>query len=210
MIQGKFGLAVGGSLITVQARILAPPAIQYKDERNKPKTINPMGGSWNLMKTRFHVCGNLGPWTYLLIRSDRRAPGTGYSVGEVQETVKDFSGYLQNAAGINSGGLIQNKAGLEIHMEDGQDQSNDNKIQQAFRMYHSSPNRPKFVLVVLPYNDKAIYDSVKTTADTKAGIQTVCVLGPKFLKRNPQYYGKSSHAVSALDLADNIYKVTSQ
>lgn len=103
-----------------------------------------------------------------------------------------FKDFLTNS-GINAGNFIQ-KTPLIIHLIDGEERANDNEIKRNFRLLYDAKNRPSFVLVILPYNDVAIYNSVKTVADTKAGIHTVCVVGSKFMekKRQEQYFGNVS------------------
>jgi hypothetical protein len=55
---------------------------------------------------------------------------------------------------------------------------------QKFRLTHDVKQgpRPRFVLCILPINNVALYNSIKSVADTKAGIYTVCVVGSKFMK----------------------------
>jgi eukaryotic translation initiation factor 2C len=59
---------------------------------------------------------------------------------------------------------------------------------------HASASKPNFILVILPYNDVAIYNNIKALADTKHGMHIVCVVAQKFLKeqRQDQYYGNIS------------------
>lgn len=104
-------------------------------------------------------------------------------------SLKDF---LTNS-GINATNFIQ-KSPLTVYLKDGEDSANDNEIKKTFRLLYDSETRPRVVLVILPFNDVAIYNSIKTVADTKAGIHTVCVVGSKFMKRErqEQYFGNIS------------------
>ena len=143
---------------------------------------------------KFHTGSNLGPWTYILFKSDRQTRDY-FGEGDVRQTVMNFKQFLVNS-GINSGGFIQQPPPPIINLRDGEESSNDAVIKDIFRRMFSiaGPNKPRFVLCVLPYNDVAIYNSIKTTADTKAGIHTVCVIGNKFMKeqRQEQYFGNIS------------------
>jgi eukaryotic translation initiation factor 2C len=47
---------------------------------------------------------------------------------------------------------------------------------------YDATTQPRFVLVLLLFNNIAIYNSIKTVVDTEAGIHIVCVVGSKFVK----------------------------
>lgn len=181
----RFGLTIGQSLLTVAARVLAPPPIKYRDARGGQTTVVPSTGSWNMAKIKFHTGSNLGPWTYIAFRSSREwSPG----VQELQPEVEKFQQFLFTS-GVNAEGLIQQPLPPDIFLVDGQETDNDSKIKNIIRaMYEAKKGpRPKFILCVLPYNDVAIYNSIKNIADTKAGIHTVCVVGKKFMKDKGQF-----------------------
>jgi eukaryotic translation initiation factor 2C len=97
-------------------------------------------------------------------------------------------------SGINAGGLIPD--GPVINLQDGHEAENDAEIKSIFRRLHEAARRPKprFVLCILPFNDVAIYNSIKSVADLKAGIHTVCCVGSKIMKeqRQDQYFGNVS------------------
>lgn len=190
----RFGLAVGDSLITVAARVLPAPQIKYKNLQNKETSLMPRGGTWNMANVRFHTASNIGPWTYIWFKSTR---GRDYFGDEdLRRTVMSFKDFL-NKAGINANGFIQAPPPAVIDLVDGQEGANDAKITGIFRKMFTAAApivRPRFVLCILPFNDVAIYNSIKTVADTKAGIHTVCVVAQKFMKemRQDQYFGNIS------------------
>jgi eukaryotic translation initiation factor 2C len=142
---------------------------------------------------QFHTGSNLGQWTYIVLKSSRHTRDW-FGEADIQQTVVRFKQFLTNS-GINAGGLILPPPPT-VNLFDGDEGGNDAAIKTVFRqMYDSQRNpRPRFVLVVLPYNDVAIYNSIKTVADTKAGMHTVCMVGSKFMKeqRQEQYFGNVS------------------
>lgn len=139
---------------------------------------------------KFQTGSNLGPWTYLYFRSNRSRDR--FDENDVRETVTRFRDFL-GRSGVNAGGLVLPPPPT-IDLIDGQENANDQKIRDIFRLLFNTNPRPRFVLCVLPFNDVAIYNSIKTVADTKAGIHTVCVVGQKFMKeqRQDQYFGNIS------------------
>lgn len=187
----QFGMQVGTSLLTVEARVLQAPQIGYRDLRSKEMTLAPRFGSWNMANIKFHTGSNLGVWTYIWFRSDRSRDYFGEA--DVQSTVQKFAQFMSQS-GINTGGLIPD--GPMVTLVDGLEGKNDSEIKNIFRRMHDAVKRPKprFVLCVLPFNDVAIYNSIKSIADQKAGIHTVCVVGSKFMKeqRQDQYFGNVS------------------
>jgi eukaryotic translation initiation factor 2C len=67
----QFGMQVGTSLLTVEARVLPSPPIGYRNAQSKETTLIPRFGSWNMANIKFHTGSNLGVWTYIWFRSDR-------------------------------------------------------------------------------------------------------------------------------------------
>ncbi|RDL39578.1 Ribonuclease H-like protein [Venustampulla echinocandica] len=184
----RFDIAVGASLVTISARVLAAPAIKYKDRGSKMITVAPRFGSWNMANASFHTAGNLGPWTCCVFRSNR---GRDFGLSDVQQTVLNFKAFLIKA-GINASQFIAPPP--EVRLRDGFERENHEIIKNVFRSIYLSSQKPRFVLCILPFNDVAIYNSIKTVADTKAGFHTVCVVGSKLMKeqRQDQYFGNVS------------------
>jgi len=155
--------------------------------------VNPRGGSWNMANIKFHTGSNLGPWTYIYFRSNRSRNQFGEA--DLKNTVLKFRDFLTRS-GVNAGGFISQPPPPTIPLVDGQEAVNDEEIKKIFRLMYDAKHgpRPRFVLCVLPFNDVAIYNSIKNVADTKAGIHTVCVVGNKFMKENrqDQYFGNIS------------------
>jgi len=110
-------------------------------------------------------------------------------------TVMRFRDFLIRS-GIGANDFIRQPPPPEIILNDGQEVANDTKIKNIVQAMYAAKNgpRPRFILCILPYNDAAIYNSIKNYADTKAGINTVCVVGSKFMKeqRQDQYFGNVS------------------
>ena len=188
----RFDLAVGNSLVTVAARVLNAPNVKYRNAQAKETSVIPRFGSWNMANIKFHTGSNLGPWTYIVFRSNR---GFSFGVREVAPMVQNFQRFLHNS-GINSAGLINDPPPPEIQLYDGQEGQNHEAVKNIFRAMFEAKRgpRPKFVLCILPFNDVAIYNSIKTVGDTKAGIHTVCCVGSKIMKeqRQDQYFGNVS------------------
>ncbi|KAG4427462.1 hypothetical protein IFR05_017056, partial [Cadophora sp. M221] len=192
-ISGAFGIQVGSSLVTVDARVLIPPQIKYKKGKQET-TMTPRFGSWNMLNVQFHTGSNLGQWTYIHFQSNR-GRGDNFSETDLRTTVNGFRAFL-NKSGINADGFITAHPPPTVYLYDGENVRNDTIIRDIFRKFFlaAAPAKPRFVLCVLPYNDVALYNSIKTVGDTKAGIHTVCVVGSKFMKTNrqEQYFGNVS------------------
>ena len=97
------GIQVERGLITVAARILPPPALKYKDLKNKDMMVTPKFGSWNMANTRFHTASDIGSWTYLLLNSTGQGLPTQIMFIENVMKFKDFL----NRAGMNADGFIK-------------------------------------------------------------------------------------------------------
>lgn len=190
--QARFGVAIGSSLVTVAARQLQPPQIKYKNRASKDMVLTPKFGSWNMADIKFQTGSNIGAWTYIYFKSNRTHDR--FSERDLTQTVMRFKDFLNNS-GVNANGFIQTPPPPIINLQDGQEGFNHQTIDTIFsRMQNATTNKPRFVLCVIPFNDVAIYNSIKTVADTKTSIHTVCVVGQKFMKelRQEQYFGNIS------------------
>lgn len=78
-------------------------------------------------------------------------------------------------SGIRASEFIQEPHPPEVLLQDGKDDSNDGEIRTILKRMGGSKSKPNFLFVVLPFENKQIYDCVKTVADTDVGISTVCV-----------------------------------
>ncbi|KAJ8058470.1 hypothetical protein OCU04_012658 [Sclerotinia nivalis] len=184
----QFGVQVGNDLIIVQGRVLPPPTINYKNKQLRPMTTIPKDGSWNMRDTRFHTCGDLGPWTYMIVESTSCASSR-VDQQTVINTVDQFRRYLHNA-GIGVQGYMNMPAPSLKHIK-GNEAFTFTAVKDAFKKLTTSKNlpKPKFVLCILPINDVMLYNTIKRYADTIAGIHTVCVQYSKFVKGDAQYFG---------------------
>ncbi|RKF59552.1 Protein argonaute 5 [Erysiphe neolycopersici] len=181
-ILSKFGFEVGQSLISVNARVLQPPSVRYGGSGS----LAPRNGSWNMINVRFHTPAKIGPWTCIMFPTQGR---NDIDVSGMRTHVTAFQAQLQ-AAGVSAGELLApSPATCEVSPVDRE--GNDRRIKQVFKQIASRSPQPRVVLCILPRNDAAIYSSIKTAADTIAGIHTVCCVNNKFtkLQRQEQYFG---------------------
>lgn len=134
---------------------------------------------------RFNKPGQLKRWSFIAIR-DAEAGYKTYEMKEIQDAVKG----LTKALRLNGLDLKEQvyREGKEVSMKDSADKILDNWFKLA-------SNTLDLLLIVLPGKQKtepfnnSVYSYVKTLGDTKYGIHTICVMGDKFKKGNPQYFG---------------------
>ncbi|KAG4034145.1 hypothetical protein MFRU_003g01200 [Monilinia fructicola] len=183
----QFGVQVGNSLITVQGRVLPPPTINYKNQEQRAMKVTPRDGSWNMRETRFHTCGDLGPWTYMVVESNSRGGNLNHQI--VAEVFDKFHRQLISA-GIRANGYMGTPAPTFKHIE-GNEAATSDAVSKVFQMLSTSKKfpKPRFLLCILPVNDVMLYNTIKRFGDTRAGIHTVCVQYSKFKKADPQYFG---------------------
>lgn len=177
---GQFGLTVGQSLITVPARILKEPSVLYQK-----KTARVVNGSWNMADIKFNTPGKLKRWSYLALRDANGRMS--YSVPDLNSTIAQFT------AALRGNGVDLSQQTYSIGKEVVMQYPSDPALEQAFRQAQGA--NFDLLLVILPGTQKtdqfnqSVYSYVKTLGDTKAGIHTICVIGDKFCKNNPQYFG---------------------
>lgn len=165
-------------MVTVPGRILAPANVVYTGRK-----VVPRDGDWNMMGVKFSKGGNLGAWTYMHIAAS--AGDVNYSEsGQLGRDVKAFQSAL-TSYGMEAKGFIF--PGPTFRLENPNDRdSNDRNIKGWVKRMAENPKKPKFLLVILPYNEVGLYNSIKTAADITNGINTVCVVAGKFSKEKGQ------------------------
>jgi eukaryotic translation initiation factor 2C len=187
----KNGLNVLPGLITVQARVLPPPQVRYSGG----KMINTANGSWNLDKIQFHKGSKIGKWMYVWIRTRRDKPESSYDFNDATallKTVEKFINVLRiSGVSLTRENLLARRPIVDIASDPLAAANNNRLVLNCLESLWGSDNNtemPRFILVILPYNDAAIYGTIKTFCDIKAGVHTVCVVGSKFAGEQPGYF----------------------
>lgn len=150
------------------------------------KTANVVTGSWNMANSRFNTPGKLKGWSFLAIRNSKAGSKSDYDMNEIQTAVEGLTKMLR-LCGVN-GAEQKYTPGRELTLEDSKDPALNEEFAAAsgaFDLY----------LIVLPgfkktepFNEE-VYSYLKTLGDVNFGIPTICVLGSKFKKNDPQYFG---------------------
>ncbi|KAK4442952.1 ribonuclease H-like domain-containing protein [Podospora aff. communis PSN243] len=167
----RFGLSTTPNLITVPGRVLDEPKVIYKGN----KFAQVRFGSWNMVDVKFNSVGTLKRWSYLLIALPTHRDA--FDPASLTATVKEFAAGLA-ATGISAAPPFSGQR-LELsHAEDGR---LDQRIQTAAQSL-------ELLLIILPDAITPLYNRIKHCGDVKYGIHTVCTVGHKLAKRNPQYY----------------------
>lgn len=66
---------------------------------------------------------------------------------------------------------------------------NDMRIEATLKtLAPRDPTMEGLVLVILPIAHTLLYQRIKQAADVRVGVHTVCVVGSKFVKEQPQYF----------------------
>jgi hypothetical protein len=92
-----------------------------------------------------------------------------------------FKDFL-NRASINADGFIKTPPPLIISLRDREETVNYIIIDTMLVYIYASTSKPKFILVILLYNNVVIYNSIKALAQTKHGMYTIYIIVQKFLK----------------------------
>lgn len=180
-----FGIKVSANLLTVPGRILAPPVLQYRAQT----TCTPTNGAWNLDTRQlgqkpFRVAKKLGSWNTLVINSGNYdtipggVPGIKQNLELFRKTMVTYGlepDAVQEPLVISlAPGDLQNKNLTKIQGD----------VSTALRT--KLKGKPKFLFVILPNDNAALYDSIKFVCDCQLGIPNICSIGSKFSKEKGQ------------------------
>lgn len=179
-----FGIKVNINLLTVHGRILTAPTLQYRGN----VTTNPSNGAWNLDvrqlgKQPFRMPKPLGSWNTLIINSGNRETIYG-GLDAARSHLEEFKKALE-LYGLAPGPL-QRPGVVNINFNDLQNknfQAIKNSLVQALKGFQP---QPKFLFIILPSDNAALYDCIKQVCDVQLGIPNVCNIGSKFSKEKGQ------------------------
>ena len=161
-------------MITVPGRVLPEPRVKYKQDKSPPIR----GGSWNLQDARFNEGGTLRTWSYLAISF--RDQGEPVDQASLRSSVEKFHRALKEM-GMN---VAPPSQGSKVLLSGPEDASIENAIKNA----PGDPRHTRLLLVILPAANTILYNRIKHAGDVKFGVQTVCVVGSKFAKSQPQFF----------------------
>jgi eukaryotic translation initiation factor 2C len=176
----SFGVQMTPELITVQGRLLQSPPVKYRD--GKLGMAKP-DGSWNMINIKFAEGGKVDThkWTWLsLSMKGKHNPLKGEQLVNV---LKSFHAKMKEV-GVDVGNPTN---GLEYEL---MGPNLDAEIDTQLRRFVSRANvEIDLLIVILPYADTSIYNSIKRGCDIRYGLRHVCVTAAKFGRpENHQYF----------------------
>lgn len=131
-----------------------------------------------MQAVKFNQGGTLRNWTHLVISI--RGLANPRVIADPESAVAKFHKALQDM-GISAHAP---KAGSAIEIS-GPD---DIQIEAELKRITSGQSPASLVLIILQDVDTGLYNRVKHAGDVKVGVHTVCVVGTKFAKQQPQYF----------------------
>ncbi|KAK3945563.1 ribonuclease H-like domain-containing protein [Diplogelasinospora grovesii] len=166
----KFGITVDKELLTVTARELPPPLLNYL--RRKSTAISRpeiKDGGWLLRNEQVSQSGRpIAAWSYIHIQAAQHD-----NAEEVKRAVYSFVEFMESSMGVR----------IAKQGSPGKICSSKDALPAVFK---SLPANTQFVIVVLPDKQSATYNLVKQLGDVTYGIMTVCVQRDMVTKQQGQ------------------------
>ena len=166
-----------GQLLTVNGRLLSGAYIVYGR-----KTMQPKDAQWDMIDTTFSKGAQVKYWAWVLVKDGSEK--CSQNRGEVEKYVTEFKQAL-NQHGVSCPNPYK---GQELILRDAK--RPDEEIKKFFEGFTwDDAQAPRLLLVLLPSNSTAIYNSIKRAADISSGVQTVSYITSKLAKdRSIQYF----------------------
>ena len=161
-----FGLNLSQQMLTVPARVLRQPNVQYKTGAAMPRD-----GSWNMAGKMFVRGVTFPKWAIVEVA----ASITKETMFAMRDVFKEY--------GVTFGGM---PARFPIDARPSERDSLEEKLKQTFAKVANVAN---VVLFVLGWQDRWLYSRIKFLGDVVFGVHTVCCLDKKLSnERGQQMY----------------------
>ena len=170
-----FGVQLSNEMMTIPARVLEPPTIQYHPSSREP-IITPREGSWNLRDKKVVQPSVLQSWAMVCFGTPREMP---------QQKIDQFLRELIHTC-RDTGLIISNAHPPALY---GDPNGNvEATLQAAWQAAgESTQSYPQLILCVLPNAGVPLYAEIKRVADTVLGIATQCVQVKHTFQPKKQY-----------------------
>lgn len=173
-LMANFGFSINGELITVPGRVLPAPKVNYKNSAAEVRD-----GSWNMLRVKLNTAATLKTWTTVII-SEGGVRQEYPDQASLKPTMDKFFQALRQI-GIN---ITPPQPGPPAIMVNGS--ADFSKIDDVLKQIVAKGF--ELVFVVLPTDNTPAYDYLKTVADTKLGLHTICSVSSKLAKEQNQYF----------------------
>jgi eukaryotic translation initiation factor 2C len=170
----NFGISMNRELVTVPGRVLPQATITYKND-----TTRVDGGSWNMLRFKFNTSSTLRKWTTMIVHEEGRYIDYP-DQNSLTQTMELFSQALK-AIGVDYSRPEPGPPPITVNAPE-----DFPKIEKLLQQIAAKGYQ--LVFVVLPTDNTIAYDYIKTSADTKHGIHTICSVSSKLAKNQNQYF----------------------
>ncbi|KAI8899446.1 Piwi domain-containing protein [Globomyces pollinis-pini] len=170
-----FGVSIGKEMLTIPARILAPPTISYHPASKEP-FITPAEGSWNLRDKMVAQGVTLASWSVVVFgtEQDISVPSTQKFITLLCQTCEECGVFVEAKQPpityASSTGNIE-KVLIDAYMIAG----------------NSYQRRPQLIMCILPNTGVPLYAEIKRVSDTVVGIATQCIQAKHLYAAKRQY-----------------------
>lgn len=166
-----FGVKIDSQMVRLQGRQLIPPALLYKDPRNRDVQIRPSNGVWNMAKNRLYQGSKLESWFVVNASSRVR-----------QDELRNFiENFVQNA---NANGMPTKYPSGPPGPPPGvlKCGPRDN-IGDCLRVGKRNMQNVQMIMIIKDGPESEQYNHIKHVGDIELGVPTQCVLSKNMRPR---------------------------
>jgi len=168
-IQNPFNLSVSTEMVTIPARILPAPPVQYA---GGPKVTS--DASWNLRDVRFLKSGSAKTWAAIILKDGSSSVHEPVALCNALQSMCRKCGVVLPPLTARDISVVQMAMGQDLYT----------KLNPCFDTLKK--RGVQIALVILPSQDKANYALIKTLGDVKFGVGTVCAQSSKIQNQKGQ------------------------
>ena len=182
---------IAPNLLTVEARVLPAPRLEYQMPKSKP--FQPKDGRWNISNHSFKLAKKLTTWAIMKVCVSPEGNTADPNFNNVTSAV--IESFKKNLENSGLGKAKPTICQLELIGNRCLDQNsrNDVRIKEKIK---SLMNKVQLVFVILSQKDQFIYNRIKYYTDVAAGLKCVCATAERFGANRQDTFANIAHKMN--------------
>lgn len=177
-VLNQLGMKLSPKMIEIQGRVLDPPVVLYNQQRSKRAQISPQMGNWQARDVCFYSSPPINSWGVVVLERRVRPEELNGFLSVLNESAKGLGVVFRRPLVVPCEQRRDRRG--RLHYQD--------ILQRALNRVTDTAGSPcQLLLIILPFDDPAVYSEIKRVCDTVLDVPSQCMLS-KHIQRADRTY----------------------